>query len=66
MNFLFQSIEDKPVIGYFLATQGGIAGLLVWLKMLTPVIGLLSAVLGLVAATITIMIKWREWKSGRK
>lgn len=59
---LFNLIESKPIVGYVLAAQGGAAGLFVWIKMLTPIIGFFSAVLGLVAAAITIRIKWRELK----
>jgi len=59
-------IETKPFFGVALVGQGLLSSLLVWLKMLTPVIGFLSAVLGLAAAGIAVMIKWREWKQGKK
>ena len=66
MKALIAVIESKPLVGYVLAGQGGIAGLMVMLKWLTPVIGFFSAVLGLAAAVITVIIKVKELKEKSK
>jgi len=66
MKALIAVIESKPLVGYVLAGQGGIAGLMVLFKILTPVIGFFSAVLGLIAATITVIIKVKELKEKSK
>lgn len=66
MKALMAVIESKPIVGYVLAGQGGVAGLMVMLKMLTPVIGFFSAVLGLAAAVITVIIKVKELKDKNK
>jgi hypothetical protein len=63
IKHLWNIIEAKPLIGYTLAGQGGIAGLLVLLQWLTPIIGFVSAMVGLAAAIITIVIKIRDLKN---
>lgn len=70
MKFLIQPlidvIESRPILAYAVVGQGILSSLLVWLKMMTPIIGFASAVIGLAAATITLMIKLREWRAGKK
>jgi hypothetical protein len=66
IKHLFTLIESKPIFGYVLAAQGGIAGALVLFQKLTPVIGFASAVLGLVAATITVIIKVRQLREMKR
>jgi len=66
MKYLWNIIEAKPHFGFALSGVGAAAGLMTFLKMLTPVIGFSTAVLGLIAAIITVRIKLREWKQLKK
>jgi hypothetical protein len=56
----------KPHLGFVLSGAGFISGVLTWLQVITPVIGFIGALLGAGAGLITLLIKWREWRQGKK
>lgn len=66
MNILIGLIEAKPSIGFFGTVGGSLAGLLTWIGVITPVLGCIAACLGVVAGIITVMIKLREWRNGKR
>jgi hypothetical protein len=66
MTIFSTVIAEKPLIGFGLAGGGAVSGLLTWIGILGPIVGFVGAVIGLIAGIITLRIKLREWRDGRK
>jgi len=59
---LFNLVYDKPHVGFGLIGGGALAGLLTLLQVLTPIIGFVAAVIGLIAGIYTLKSARRKWK----
>jgi len=65
MKYFYLLLNEKPHVGFAVSGLGGLAGLLTFLKVITPLLGFFGALFGAVAGFITLMIKLREWRKGR-
>lgn len=63
---LVSLIQSKPHLGVITSFSGGVAGLLTFLKIITPIFGFISVLIGCIAGLLTVMVKWREWQRGKR
>jgi len=65
MKFVVELLTAKPSYGFMASMGGGVAGLLTALKVITPIFGFVSVLIGIAVGIVTLMIKLREWKRNR-
>ena len=65
MKYFVSLLNEKPHLGFLASGFGGLAGLLTFLKLITPLLGFFGALFGCAVGLITLLIKLREWRKGR-
>lgn len=58
--------SNHPLIGAGLGLSSGVTALLTWVKVLSPVIGIVGTIFGAAAAVLTFVIKLREFRAQKK
>ena len=59
-------IESRPHLGILASAGGALSALLSHLGLINQCLGFGAALFGFAAGFFTVMIKWREWRRGRK
>jgi hypothetical protein len=65
MDFITNTLAAKPLVGVGTSIGTGILGtILTWIGVLTPLLGFVSVIFGLMAGYYTWRIQRRKWKNG--
>ena len=60
------NITNKPMLSFFITQGSFAAGLLTWLQVLTPILGFISVIFGVVVGYFSMRTAYLKWKDASK